>query len=82
MSSNLVSKTPRVSLTRFWGGKNRGVCVQLTSRENNPRPVLNFQYMTLTREEARTLAKDLAAFAEGDEVETYEHHEGLRAPGN
>jgi hypothetical protein len=47
--------------TRFWGGKNRLQCVQVTDRKGN--------YLQLTKHQARQLAVELLLFAEGVEVE-------------
>lgn len=47
--------------TRFWGGKNRLTCVQVTDRNGN--------YLQLTKHQARALAVELLLFAEGVEVE-------------
>lgn len=53
-----------LSLTRFWSGNERGVCVQLT--------VPHTCYVTLTRDEAALLAWDLMDFADGQEQELEE----------
>jgi hypothetical protein len=47
--------------TRFWGGKNRMTCVQVTDRNGN--------YLQLDKFQARALAVELMLFAEGREVE-------------
>jgi hypothetical protein len=47
--------------TRFWGGKNRMTCVQVTDRNGN--------YLQLDKFQARALAVELMLFAEGVEVE-------------
>ena len=71
MSTELKSRTPDVSLTRFFGGQERGVCVQVTTTYTaNPEDF--FKHVSLTRDEARTLAADLAAFAAGVEEECYD----------
>lgn len=51
----------RLSQTRFWGGENRMVCLQVTDRNGN--------YLQLDRYQARALAVELMLFAEGREVE-------------
>jgi hypothetical protein len=70
MSTELKSRTPDVSLTRFWGGLEQKV--QVTApRPSNLGPLTTadkfFQSLQLTREEARSLALDLLMFAEGVE---------------
>ena len=47
--------------TRFWGGKDRMTCVQVTDRKGN--------YLQLDKFQARALAVELLLFAEGREVE-------------
>ena len=69
MATDLKSKAENVSLTRFWGGKNKGTCVQVTM----PRSVVHlveldvsdrfFTSIQLTREQAADLATDLMTFA-------------------
>jgi len=70
MATDLKSNTPGLDLTRFWGGEERGCCVQVTSVYRNLASNEFFQYVTLSREEARTLANDLLAFANKREVDT------------
>jgi len=68
MATELKSTTEDVSLTRFWGGEQRGTCVQVTTTYTaNPEDF--FKHISLTRDEARTLAADLLDFAQGREVE-------------
>ena len=47
--------------TRFWGGKNRQTCVQVTNR--------NGDFLQLDKFQARALAVELLLFAEGVEFE-------------
>ena len=54
----------KLSQTRFWGGKNRMTCLQVTDRSGN--------YLTLDKFQARALAVELMLFAEGREVEESE----------
>ena len=61
--------------TRFWGGKNRMQCVQVTQR----KPTYDtddggsmFNHLQLTKHQARQLAVELMLFAEGREVEEFE----------
>ena len=68
MATELKSRTEDVSLTRFFGGQERGTCVQVTTTYTaNPEDF--FKHISLSRDEARTLAADLAAFAAGVEEE-------------
>ena len=69
MATDLKSKAQNVTMTRFWGGKNNGACVQVTQ----PRKDTNmieldvtdkfFTSLQLNREQAADLATDLMAFA-------------------
>ena len=52
-----------VTQTRFAGGKERGVCIQLTGIQQN-----TFQQLQFTREQARMVAQELLLFANGMEV--------------
>jgi hypothetical protein len=70
MATELKSNTQDVSLTRFFGGQDRGTCVQVTTTYTAD-PADFFKHISLTREEARTLAADLAAFAAGQEEEDW-----------
>jgi hypothetical protein len=72
MATDLKSTAQGVSLTRFFGGEDRGVCVQVTTnRRTDPTEMSFFDSVQLTREQAAQLAKDLTAFAEGKEVEDF-----------
>jgi hypothetical protein len=64
MSTELKSHADRVALTRFFGGSDRGVCVQVT--EN-----VTHNFVQLTRAQAAALAADLLDFAQGREVEDF-----------
>ena len=76
MAIELKSKAQNVFMTRFWGGKNKGSCVQVTQ----PRKDTNmieldvtdkfFTSLQLTREQAADLATDLMAFAMKREEES------------
>tara|TARA_B100000401_G_C52176480_1_gene425756 strand:- start:22 stop:270 length:249 start_codon:yes stop_codon:yes gene_type:complete len=57
-----------VTQTRFAGGKERGVCIQLTGIQDN-----TFQQLQFTREQARMVAQELLLFANGMEVTDAEH---------
>ena len=60
--------------TRFWGGKDRLTCIQVTQRrpkeEGRRGPADEFfNHLSLTRHQARKLATELMLFAEGREVD-------------
>jgi hypothetical protein len=61
--------------TRFWGGKDRMTCVQVTQRKSkhDTEPGSKFfNHLQLTKHQARQLAVELMLFAEGREVEEFE----------
>ena len=61
--------------TRFWGGKNRLTCLQVTQRDPQYDPNNGgsfFNHLQLTKHQARQLAVELMLFAEGREVEESE----------
>jgi hypothetical protein len=72
MSTSLRDVTPTLLQTRFFGGRDRGPCVQVTQTQmkscvaSNPQGV---QFLQLTRTEAALLAAELLRFATGNEVE-------------
>ena len=60
--------------TRFFGGVDRGTCVQVTQRRNKGEGFRGpadefFNHLQLTRPQARALAVELMLFAESREVE-------------
>jgi len=65
MATDLKSHADRVTLTRFWAGTDRGVCVQVTEH-------VTHNFVQLTRAQAAALAADLLDFAQGREVEESE----------
>jgi hypothetical protein len=65
MATELKSHADRVSLTRFWGGRERATCVQVTVNNGAGQ----FDYIQLTRAQAAALSVDLRNFAQGREVE-------------
>tara|TARA_Y100001978_G_scaffold153943_1_gene139294 strand:- start:283 stop:513 length:231 start_codon:yes stop_codon:yes gene_type:complete len=74
MSTDLKSHAQDVSLTRFFGGKDRGSCVQVTMKRRDPSENRGpadrfFDSMQLTRAQAAALAADLQDFAQGREQE-------------
>ena len=58
--------------TRFWGGKDRLACVQVTQRRRHQDDLgpgdKFFNHIQLTKHQARMLATELMLFAEGREV--------------
>jgi hypothetical protein len=70
MSTELKSHADGVTLTRFYGGTDRGTCVQVTTSkvgswsEGGP-----FSWVQLTRAQAAAMAADLLDFAQGREQE-------------
>ena len=63
--------------TRFWGGKDRMTCIQVTQRKpkgEGKGASDFFNHLSLTKHQARQLATELMLFAEGREVEESESH--------
>ena len=63
--------------TRFWGGKDRMQCIQVTQVKPKSERTTSgsadfFNHLSLTKEQARNLAVELMLFAEGQEVEESE----------
>mgnify|MGYP006093579415 FL=1 len=63
--------------TRFWGGKNRMTCLQVTQVKPKSERTTSgsadfFNHLSLTKEQARMLSVELMLFAEGREVEEFE----------
>jgi hypothetical protein len=61
--------------TRFWGGKDRMTCIQVTQRKpkgEGKGASDFFNHLSLTRHQARMLAVELMLFAEGQEVDEFE----------
>ena len=64
--------------TRFWGGADRMVCIQVTQVKPKSERTAGagvadfFNHLSLTKEHARNLAVELMLFAEGQEVEESE----------
>jgi hypothetical protein len=58
--------------TRFWGGKDRMTCIQVTQRKpkgEGPGASDFFNHLSLTKHQARMLATELLLFAEGREID-------------
>lgn len=64
MSTELKSHADRVTLTRFFGGSDRGACVQVTVDLGR-----SFASVQLTRAQAAALSADLLDFAQARETE-------------
>ena len=64
--------------TRFWGGKDRMTCLQVTQTKHKSERTAGagaadfFNHISLTKHQARMLAVELMLFAEGREVEEFE----------
>ena len=63
--------------TRFWGGKDRMTCLQVTQVKHKSERTTSgsadfFNHLSLTKHQARMLATELMLFAEGREVEESE----------
>ena len=71
MSTELRPVTDKISQTRFFGGKDRGPCIQVTQRgqEATSTNPVGIGFVQLTRDEAAMLAAELLRFATGNEVE-------------
>ena len=69
MSTEVKSHTKNFLLTRFFGGNERGTCLQITNKEMNQNA--EWEHITVTREEAIHLAHDLLNFV-ADEQEDLE----------
>ena len=62
--------TTDITQTRFFGGKDRGTCIQITQRKDSVDNADRFfNKVRLTRDEARLLAQELLMFANQQEVE-------------
>ena len=73
MATDLKTHAKDVKLTRFWGGDNKGSCVQVTtpaSKDSRDAGQL-FDSVQLTRAQAAALAADLLDFAQGRETEEH-----------
>jgi len=71
MATTIKSHADQVTLTRFWGGDNRGVCIQITTPGD--KGGYEHNYVTMTRAQAGALARDLYDFSTSREEETYEN---------
>ena len=64
MATQMVSNT-RFSLTRFWGGEQRGQCLQVTAPGCGRNPFVHEGFVQVDREEALLLAESLMRFVNG-----------------
>ena len=71
MSTELQDVTPTILQTRFWGGKEKGACVQITQTDQETPWNSGAQSLRLTKEEASKLATALLLFATDNEVEKF-----------
>ena len=74
--STQLRNVPGTNLTqtRFFGGQNRGVCVQVSQRTKRTKTDVDqfFDCLQLNREQAKALAVELMLFAESREVSELE----------
>ena len=63
MATDLKTRDKAVMMTRFYGGEERGTCVQVSTDYG--------EYIRLSRAQAEQLAQDLMAFADGKEQEEW-----------
>ena len=66
--------------TRFWGGKDRMTCLQVTQVKPKSERTTSgstdfFNHLSLTKEQAKNLAVELMLFAEDREVTEMEEME-------
>ena len=64
MATDLKTRDKAVMMTRFYGGEERGVCVQVSTDYG--------EYIRLSRAQAEQLALDLLDFAAQQEMAEYE----------
>jgi len=70
LRTNAVLTEAGVSATRFFGGSDRGACVQVTQPiRNRVQGELSHSFVQLTRTEALALAHTLMDFAASQEQE-------------
>lgn len=71
MATELRPITENLTQTRFFGGKERGPCIQITQTGQAPtgHNTMGIGYVSLTRDEAAKLCLELALFAAGHEIE-------------
>jgi len=57
-----------IKQTRFYGGDDRGVCIQITKAAHQPDMGIPYDFIQLTRRQASLLADELYLFADSLEV--------------
>lgn len=68
MSKEIETNLPRHKLREFWGGDNRGVCVQVTCSDPITGDLDQEGYVQLTMEDASELIGHLAKFVKEEAV--------------
>ena len=72
MSTELKSNTQGVELLRFAGGQERGTCLHISTKvflgEVGDTDMKFIDAVSITREQAKTLAMDLMSFALSEEI--------------
>mgnify|MGYP001222356002 FL=1 len=74
MATDLKTNSEAFWLTRFFGGKDQGSCIQITlpRKSETPRSTADnfFDHISLTREQAKELSIELMLFANMREEES------------
>jgi hypothetical protein len=71
----VIAKTGEVSMTRYWGGEQNGVSVQLTFKKpesESSRPDYGYWYLQMNKKQALELAAALVEFANDAREEVYD----------
>ena len=71
----VTGRTGEVSMTRFFGGKDDGVSIQLTFKkpeEERNRPDFGYWYLQMNKNQALELAAALVEFANDTREEVYD----------
>ena len=70
----VTAKTGEVSMTRYWGGEQHGVSVQMTFKkpeEERNRSDFDYWYLQMTKSQALEMAAALVEFANDTREEEY-----------
>jgi len=62
MSTQLKSSNPEITLTRFYGGEDRGTCLDISLERND-----YLWHVSIRRDQAAKLAADLLTFVNNQE---------------